>query len=87
MRKAARVGNAASVEKSLARECSQTTRQVAKAIDLIMGEQTLFLGRTSRIRRRRRLARWLHGGRKAVAGSSQRDSRSRSLQRMVRRCG
>jgi hypothetical protein len=35
--------------------------------------------------RRRRLARWLHGGWKGGGGSSQRDSRSRSLQRMVER--
>ena len=34
--------------------------------------------------RRRRLARWLRGRRR---WSSQRDSRSRSLQRMVSRCG
>ncbi len=34
--------------------------------------------------RRRRLARWLRGRRRR---SSQRDSRSRSLRRMVRRCG
>ncbi len=48
------------------------------------GNGLCFLAERPQARRLRRLARWLHGGGKAEAGSRCRDARSCSLQRLVR---